>query len=94
MAILGFGTYLCEGCKHFNTDGNDGNHSYCVKQSFAGVGDQAIRYGEVCPFGFTFGIPRGYPVTHERNEKRAYEIKAMLENDKEYYAKLSGVTEI
>lgn len=81
MAILGFGDYLCEACKHFNTDGNDGNHPFCYKQSGTGVGggDRAIRLGEGCPFGYEFGIPSGYPQSVSRNAPRAYEIKAKLE---------------
>lgn len=70
MAILGFGDYLCEAYKHFNTDGNDGNHPFCYKQSGTGVGcgDRAIRLGEECPFipffGYTSeqveGIAKGF----------------------------------
>ena len=80
MAILGFGDYLCESCKHFNTDGNDGNHPYCVKQGGIGIGEGnvAVRLDQSCPYGYEFGIPSGYPVNMERNERRAYEIKAML----------------
>ena len=80
MAILGIGRYLCEACKHFNTDGNDGNHPYCCKQSGIdlGGGDRAIRLGDECPFGYEFGIPSGYPVSMKRNKERAYEIKAMM----------------
>ena len=75
MAILGFGDYLCEACKHFDTDGNDGNHPSCGKQGLESV---AVPLGRDCPYGYEFGIPSGYPVSMERNEKRAYEIKAML----------------
>ena len=78
MAILGIGDYLCEACKHFDTDGNDGNHPFCCKQPYNVEGHRAIRLGEECPFGYEFGIPSGYPVSMERNEERAHEIKAML----------------
>lgn len=80
MALLGWGDYLCEACRHFDTDGNDGNHPSCCRQSYnMGVSDMAIRLGEECPYGYEFGIPSGYPVSMERNERRAYEIKAKLE---------------
>lgn len=75
MAILGIGRYLCEACKHFDTDGSDGNHPYCCKQSNS---NRAIRFGDECPFGYEFGIPSGYPVSMERNKEHAYEIKAMM----------------
>ncbi len=80
MAMLGIGNYLCEACKHFNSDGNDGNHPYCIKQGGIGMGEPniAIRLGDKCPYGYEFGIPTGYPVSMERNERRAYEIKAMM----------------
>lgn len=76
MAILGWGDYLCEACKHFDTDGDDGNHPFCRKQ-----GDEpakAVRLGEDC-LGYEFGIPSGYSVSMRRNESRAYEIKAKLD---------------
>ena len=80
MAILGWGDYLCEACKNFDTDGIDGNSPSCRKQPYEpGKRDRAIRLGEECPFGFEFGIPTGYPVSMERNERRAYEIKAKLD---------------
>ena len=75
MAILGFGDYLCEACRHFNTDGNDGNHPSCSKQ---GLDSVAVRLGDECPYGYEFGVPSSYPVNRERNERRAYEIKAMM----------------
>lgn len=80
MAILGFGDYLCEACKHFNTDGNDGNHPYCCKQGGIGMGEPnvAVRLGQECPYGYEFGVPSGYPVSMERNRERAYEIKAKM----------------
>lgn len=80
MALLGWGDYLCEACKHFDTDGNDGNHPFCCKQVGMGMGEPnvAVRLGEDCPYGYEFGIPSGYPVSMERNEQRAHEIKAML----------------
>lgn len=80
MAMLGFGDYLCEACKHFDTDGNDGNHPYCRKQRGIGIGgsNAAVRLGQECPYGFEFGIPTGYPVSIERNRKRAYEIKEKM----------------
>ena len=77
MATLGWGDYLCEACKHFDTDGNDGNHPSCRKQG--GEPNKAVRLGEDCPFGYEFGIPSGYPVSMKRNESRAYEIKAKLD---------------
>lgn len=83
MAILGIGDYLCEACKHFNTDGNDGNHPYCIKQLGIGVGEpnRAIRLDEKCPYGFEFGVPSGYPVSMKRNEERAREIMELLGGD-------------
>ena len=80
MAILGIGDYLCEACRHFDTDGNDGNHPYCRKQGGIGMGEpnESVRLGEECPYGYEFGVPTGYPVSIERNEERAYEIKAKL----------------
>ena len=78
--MLGLGDYLCEACKYFDTDGDDGNHPFCKRQSYVEYGKEclAILIGEECPFGFVFGIPSGYPVSMERNRKRAYEILAML----------------
>ena len=81
MAMLGLGDYLCEACKHFDTDGNDGNHPWCSKQSFFSEECRAIWVGESCPFGYEFGVPSCYPVNHERNKERAYEIKAMLNKE-------------
>ena len=75
MAMLGIGDYLCEACRWFNTDGEDGWHPRCYKQD--GLNDMAIRLGEDCPFGYEFGVPSGYPVSMKRNEERAYEVKAM-----------------
>lgn len=80
MAMLGIGDYLCEACKSFDSDGADGNHPRCSKQSLAVEWHRAIRLGQECPFGYEFGIPSGYPVSMPRNEKRAYEIKAMLDH--------------
>lgn len=77
MAMLGCGDYLCEACKHFDTDGMDGNHPRCCKQG--GEPNKAVRLGDGCPFGYVFGIPSGYPVSRERNVLRAYEIKARLD---------------
>lgn len=77
MAILGIGDYLCEACKHFNTDGADGNHPYCCKQG--GEPNKAVRIDWKCPYGYEFGVPSCYPVNRERNERRAYEIKAKLD---------------
>jgi len=75
MAMLGLEDYLCEACKHFDTDGSDGNHPNCAKQFFSGKKRHcAIRIGEECPYGFEFGIPAGYPVSMKRNRERAYEI--------------------
>ena len=81
MAMLGWGDYLCEACKYFNTDGNDGNHPFCCKQVVMGMGEpnEAVRLGEDCLFGYEFGIPSGYPVSKERNERRSYEIKVKLD---------------
>ena len=81
MAILGIGDYLCEACKHFDTDGNDGNHPFCRKQGGLGMGEpnKAVRLGEKCPYGYEFGVPSGYAVSMERNERRAYEVKAMMD---------------
>ena len=77
MAFLGVGHFLCEACKHFDTDGNDGNHPSCARQH--GMRHRAIPLGEECPFGYEFGVPFGYPVSMERNERRAHEVKAMME---------------
>ena len=79
MAILGWGDYLCEACKHFDTDGEDGNHPNCSKQPFNVEWHRAIRLGEERPYGYEFGVPFGYPVSMERNKPRAYEIKARLD---------------
>ena len=79
MAILGIGDYLCEACKHFETDGEDGNHPSCRKQRWSHDGYVAVRLGDECGFGYEFGIPTGYPVSVKRNERRAYEIKAKLD---------------
>lgn len=81
MAMLGLGDYLCEACKHFDTDGDDGNHPWCFKQFGTRGAHRAIRVGESCPFGYEFGVPSSYPVNHERNKERAYEIKAMLDRE-------------
>lgn len=75
MAMLGLGNYLCEACKHFDTDGSDGNHPNCAKQLFGNdKWHQAVKINEKCPYGFEFGIPTGYPVSMKRNHERAYEI--------------------
>ena len=71
MAFLGAGDYLCEACQFFDTDGVDGNHPECSKQGWFPV---AVRLGERCPYGYEPGIPNGYPVSVERNKKRAQEI--------------------
>lgn len=78
MAMLGAGDYLCEACKHFNTDGIDGNHPRCGKQSMWGDHHRAVWVGERCPYGFEFGVPCGYPVSMECNARRAREIGKML----------------
>ena len=81
MAFLGLGDYLCEACKHFDTDGNDGNHPSCAKQGgeWSDNPQRAIPLGEECPYGYEFGVPGGYPVSMERNERRAKEVRAMME---------------
>ena len=81
MAILGIGDYLCEACKYFDTDGNDGNSPFCYKQGGLGLGEpnKAIKLGEECPYGYEFGVPTGYPVSVEFNKPRAYKIKAKLD---------------
>lgn len=79
MAILGIGDYLCEACKYFDTDGNDGNHPNCIKQPYNVEWHRAIRLGEECPYGYEFGVPYGYPVSMEFNKPRAYRIKAKLD---------------
>ena len=76
MAMLGIGDYLCEACKHFDSDGSDGNHPRCANQW--GTAHRAIPLGQECPFGYEFGVPSGYPVSMERNEERAYEVSAMM----------------
>ena len=78
MAMLGAGDYLCEACKHFDTDGIDGNHPSCRKQSLWSDNHRAFRLGEICPYGFEFGVPSGYPVSMERNTRRAREIGKIL----------------
>ena len=83
MAILGIGDYLCEACKHFDTDGNDGNHPNCSKQPYNVEWHRAIRLGEDCPYGYEFGIPSGYPVSMERNKERAYEIRELMKEGSE-----------
>ena len=77
MAMLGTDDYLCEACKWFNTDGIDGNHPFCTKQMFSRR-CRAIRVDEKCTYGFEAGVPSGYPVSMERNERRAREIWAKL----------------
>ena len=79
MAMLGWGDYLCEACKHFDTDGSDGKHPNCGKQPYSVEWHRAIRLGGECPYGYEFGIPSGYPVSMKRNEQRAHEIKAKLD---------------
>ena len=78
MAMLGIGDYLCEACKHFDSDGIDGNHPCCGKQSAWSEHHRAVRVDERCSYGFEFGVPIGYPVSMERNRQRAYEIGKML----------------
>ena len=78
MAMLGAGDYLCEACKHFDTDGIDGNHPRCCKQSAWREWHRAVGIGERCPYGYEFGVPSGYPVSMERNRQRAYEIGKKL----------------
>ncbi len=77
MAILGWGDYLCEACKFFDSDGIDGNSPSCRKQYIASR-HKAVRLGEECPYGYEFGVPSGYPVSMERNRKRAREIADKL----------------
>lgn len=80
MAFLGIGDYLCEACRWFDTDGEDGNHPYCIRQSYVDTTPCiAVRVGEKCRFGYEFGVPSGYPVSIKRNRERAYEIKAMID---------------
>ena len=79
MAILGIGDYLCEACKHFDTDGEDGNHPNCSKQPYNVEWHRAIRLGEECPYGYVFGVPYGYPVSMKRNKERAHKVKAKLD---------------
>lgn len=78
MAILGIGDYLCEACKYFDTDGADGNHPNCWKQSIWERHHEAVPVGEDCRYGFKFGIPACYPVNKERNKERAYKIAEQL----------------
>ena len=78
MAMPGCGDHLCEACKHFDTDGNDGNHPSCSKQPYNIEWHCAIKLGDECPYGYEFGVPSCYPVHAERNEHRAYEVKAMM----------------
>jgi len=78
MAMLGCDDYLCEACKHFDTDGIDGNHPRCGKQGAWREWHRAVRIDERCPYGFEFGVPIGYPVSMGRNRRRAYEIGKML----------------
>ena len=78
MAMLGIGDYLCEACRGFDSDGIDGNHPNCSKQSWAVEWHRAIRLGEKCPYGFKPGIPSGYPVSMDRNRRRASEVMAKL----------------
>lgn len=75
MAILGFGNYRCEACRHFESDGDDGNHPYCKKQII--YESKAVRVDQECPM-YEFGIPSGYSCSMDRNERRAYEVKAMM----------------
>ena len=77
MAILGFGDYLCEACKHFDTDGSDGNSPFCFRQGM--YKSRAVPLGEKCPYGYEYGVPHGYPVSMERNERRAHEIQDKME---------------
>lgn len=77
MATFGYGDFRCECCKHFDTDGIDGNHPQCEKQ--IGFVHRAIWYGHECPYGYEPGVPTGYPVHMERNERRAKEVMAMID---------------
>lgn len=76
MAMFGPDYFLCEACKHFNSDGIDGNHPYCSKKLFA-PSFHAVRIGDKCPY-FKPGVPCGYQVSMERNRKKAHEIFEML----------------
>lgn len=76
MAILGAGDYLCEACKHFDTDGIDGNHPECARQPIYASSHRAVRLGDACPYGYEYGVPSAYPCNMERNRKRANEIMA------------------
>lgn len=78
MAMLGMGDYLCEACENFNSDGVDGNHPRCRKQSPWMEHHRAVKVDERCPYGFKFGVPCGYPVSMERNRLRAREIGKIL----------------
>ena len=79
MAMLGIGDYLCEACEHFDTDGEDGNHPRCSKQSLLSEWHRAVRLGESCTYGFKPGVPSGYPVSMEYNKRRAKEVMEKLE---------------
>lgn len=65
MAMLGIGDYLCEACKHFNTDGADGNHPYCCKQG--GEPNKAVRIDWKCPYGYE---RRAYEIKAKLDELR------------------------
>lgn len=78
MAILGAGDYLCEVCKHFDTDGIDGNHPECARQPAYLSYQMAVRLGDVCPYGYEYGVPSAYPCNMEHNRERAKEIMAKI----------------
>ena len=75
VAILGIGAYKCEACKHFDSEGDDGNHPRCFKQGRESV---AIRINDDCPFGYEFGIPLCWPSRFEETADRAYEVMEMM----------------
>ena len=75
--MIGQSAYRCEACRHFDTDGIDGNHPSCREQSFY-PHVKMIRINEECPFGYEFGIPSCYPVNMDRNKERAYKVKTMM----------------
>lgn len=78
MAMLWFDRYKCEACKHFDTDGVDGNHPKCSRQDPWVERHRAVGVFDLCPYGFEPGVPSCYPVHRERNKERAKEIMVAL----------------